>query len=216
MSEQKNRRFGLNRTLAIVALVLGLLAIFGDPYQGHVVQLDTKELATIVEGEVDHVTVQELADWIIQGSADYRLIDLRDETAFAEYHIPTAEHVPIGQLTDYPLQRNERIVLYSGGGIHSAQAWMLLQANRYRGSYMLLGGLQSWKDEVLFPALPEDATPQETAEFERTRFVAEFFGGSPRSGVVDAGEQVAVPLPKVEMSAQPVVPKRKKKAKEGC
>ena len=216
MSEQKNRRFGINRTLAVVAFVLGLLAIFGNPYQGHVVQVDTRELAAIVEGEVDHVTVQELADWIIQGSAEYRLVDLRDEAAFAEYHIPTAEHVPIGQLADYPLQRNERIVLYSGGGIHSAQAWMLLQANRYRGSYMLLGGLQAWKDEVLFPALPEDATPQETADFERSRFVSEFFGGSPRSGVVETGDEIAAPMPTVEMSAQPVVPKRKKKAKEGC
>ena len=216
MSEQKTRRFGINRTLAVVALLLGLLALFGDPYQGHVVQLDTKQLAAIVEGEVDHVTALELADWIIQGTADYRLIDLRDEATFAEYHIPTAENVPIGQLADYPLLRNERIVLYSGGGIHSAQAWMLLQANRYRGSYMLLGGLQAWKDEVLFPTLSEDAGAEQAAEFERVRYVSEFFGGTPRSGVAGADETISAPMPKVEMSAQPVVPKRKKKAKEGC
>lgn len=216
MSEQKIRRIGINRTLAVVAFVLGLLALFGNPYQGHVVQLDTKQLATIVEGEVDHVTAPELADWIIQGTEDYRLIDLRDENSYAEYHIPTAEHVSIGQLPDYPLMRNEKIVLYSGGGIHSAQAWMLLQANRYRGSYMLLGGLQAWKDEVLFPVLSDDAAPEQVAEFERARFVSEFFGGSPQSGVADAGEAVAVPMPKVEISSQPVVPKRKKKAKEGC
>ena len=217
MSEQKTRRFGINRVLAIVALVLGLLAIFGDPYQGHVVQIDTKELASIVEGEVDHVTVQELADWIIQGDAEYRLLDLRDAAEFAEYHIPTAEHVSLGELVDYPLSRNEKIVLYSGGGIHSAQAWMLLQANRYRGSYMLLGGLAAWKDEVLFPAFPEDAGPELAAEIERASYVSEFFGGTPRHGVADAGEEIAAPMPEVEMPAQPIVPKRtKKKAKEGC
>jgi rhodanese-related sulfurtransferase len=205
-----------NRILAAVALVLGAIAILGNPYRGSVVTLNTKELATIVEAKVDHVTAAELADWIIQGDTEYRLIDIREPGPFAEYHIPTAENVSIVGLSDYPLLRNERIVLYSQGGIHSAQAWMLLKARGYRGVYMILGGLDAWMDEVLFPSLAPDASPQEQARFERARFVSEFFGGTPRTGVEAEMEQATVPLPTVEAPARTVVPTRKKKKKEGC
>lgn len=205
-----------NQALALVALVLGALAIPGNPYQGEVVRLNTRELATIVEGEVDHVTAEELANWIIQGNTEYRLIDLRESAAFAEYHIPTAEHVPIARLVGYPLLRNEKIVLYSDGGIHSAQAWMLLRAQRFQGVYMLLGGLDSWTEEVLFPGLPADADPQQTADFERIAQVSQFFGGTPRTGVEMDADTAAIPMPTVEMPSGPVVPDRKRKKKKGC
>jgi rhodanese-related sulfurtransferase len=215
--ESPNRlRLTRNQTLALVAFVLGALAIPGNPYHGNVVQLNTKELATIVDTEVDHVTAEQLADWIIQGDTEYRLIDLREEAAFAEYHIPTAEHVPTSELVDYPLLRNEIIVLYSDGGIHSAQAWMLLRAQRYQGVYMLLGGLDAWTEEVLFPALPSDATPRQAADLERVAHVSKFFGGTPRTGVEAETATTAIPMPTVDASAAPVVPKRKRKKKKGC
>jgi len=205
-----------NQTLALIAFFLGALAIPGNPYQGSVVELNTQELATIVDTEVDHVTAEELADWIIQGDTEYRLIDLREEAAFAEYHIPTSENVPTSELLDYPLLRNEKIVLYSDGGIHSAQAWMLLRAQRFQGVYILLGGLDSWIEEILFPALPTDATPQQTAEFERVAHVSKFFAGTPRTGVDAQSASAAIPLPTMDPSAAPIVPKRKRKKKKGC
>ena len=119
-------RWTLKTRLAALTLALGSLALFGDPYRGDTVTLNTRELASIVESEVDHVTVDELASWIVQGRNDYRLLDVREEPAFAEYHIPTAESVQLTELADYPLFRNETIVLYSDGGMHSAQAWFLL------------------------------------------------------------------------------------------
>lgn len=217
MDSKPRRRPTRNQTLALIALVLGAVAILGNPYHGHVVQLNTKELAAIVDTEVDHVTAEELADWIVQGNTEYRLIDLRDEAAYAEYHIPTAEHVPTAALPEYPLLRNEKIVLYSDGGIHSAQAWMLLKAQRYRGVYTLLGGLDAWVDEVLFPTLPADATPRQTTELERIAQVSRFFGGAPRTGVDEDTDTAAAPMPKVEMpSGGPVIPTRKTKKKEGC
>ncbi len=207
----------LHRKLAVVAVALAALAVFGSPHRGHVVTLDTRELATIVEREVDHVTVDELADWIIQGRSDYRLIDLREPGSYADYHIPTSENVPVSGLPDYPLLRNEKIVLYSGGGIHSAQAWFLMRAQGYRGVYMLLGGLAAWQDDILFPPVPaaDDAPGQ--ADFARLAEVSRYFGGTPGT----AGEQAeaSVPvrvLPKAEMpSGMPVTPRRKKQ-KEGC
>jgi hypothetical protein len=217
----------LNRALAAAALLLGVVAIAGNPYRGSTVRLDTQELATIVGSTVDHVTVQELADWIIQGKTDYRLIDLRSENEYAAYHVPTAENVPVALLPQYGLGRNEKIVLYSEGGIHSAQAWFLLRAQKYPGAYILFGGLEAWKDEVLYPVVPAATTPQANAAFERAAQVARFFGGGPRAAAADSAALVAPPVmpatpgtgiapPRAPAAGGPAGPAAKKKRKDGC
>jgi rhodanese-related sulfurtransferase len=208
----------LNQKLAGAALALGALALFSTPQRGPVVTLDTRELARIVEQEVDHVTPSELAGWIVQGRSDYRLVDLRAEADYAAYHIPTAENVTVAALPEFPLLHTEKIVLYSDGGIHAAQAWMLMQAQGFRSVYTVLGGLDAWKDEVLYPALPAQASALERARFERAAAVARFFGGEPRA---EGGTAVpaSVELPKLAApapsgAATPVAPRKKKK--EGC
>ena len=220
----------LNQKLGAVALLLGAGALFSQPHRGPVVQLDTRELAMIVEQEVDHVTPAELAAWIVSGRSDYRLLDLRSEPDFAAYHIPTAENVPVAQLPDFPLLPTERVVLYSDGGIHAAQAWMLLRAQGHTAVYTVLGGLDGWKDEVLFPVLPADANAQQRARFEQSAALANFFGGQARvaseatpaagaASTTPAALPTAPELPKLAppaggRAAPATAPKKKKK--EGC
>ena len=149
-------KLSLNQKLGALALALGALAVFANVAPGHTVTLNAKELLTGVERQEDHVTPAELAAWIIEGRADYRLVDIRDEKAFAEYHIPTAENVPLATVTDGALGRTEKIVLYGDGGIHAAQAWMVLKGRGFTRVYTLLEGLDAWKDEVLFPVMPPE------------------------------------------------------------
>jgi len=208
----------LNQKLGALALALGTLALVSQPQRGPFVKLDARELAAVVEQEVDHVTAPELAGWIIEGRADYRLLDLRPAADYATYHIPTAENVELTGLADYPLLRNEKIVLYSEGGIHSAQAWMLLRARGYEAVYMVLGGLDAWQDEVLFPSPLPDASPQDRARFERAAQVAKFFGGEAR-GAGDAAAAAKVELPKLTApppTPGPATPVTRRKKKEGC
>jgi rhodanese-related sulfurtransferase len=214
-------RWSLQGKLALAAALLGALAVFGDPYGGGAVTLRPQELATLVSREADHVTVQELADWLIQGRADYRLIDLRNAEDYAAYHIPGAENVPLAALPEQLPAKNETIVLYSDGGIHAAQAWFLLAAQGYGGAYFLLGGLDEWKDRILFPTLPAGATPDQLAAFEKDRQVSAHFGGTPRIGAEPGGATAtaALPpaLPKVQApAAAPATGAAKKKKKEGC
>jgi rhodanese-related sulfurtransferase len=162
--------------------------------------------------------VSELAGWIVAGRSDYRLIDLRSEKEYGEYHIPTAENVTLMALPDSSLLANEKVVLYSDGGIHASQAWMLLRAKGFENSYALKGGLEQWNEEVLFPALAENATSEERARFERAVALARFFGGSPRTGGLQTGVVKTPEMPRVEApapatGAAPVAPKKKK---EGC
>jgi rhodanese-related sulfurtransferase len=207
-------RWTLNQKLALAAVLLGALAVAGDPYGGGKVEIDADELARVVQSEVDHVTAPQLADWILAGRTDFRILDLRDEEAYAAYHVPGAERVPVTRLADYPLYRNEPIVLYSDGGIHSAQGWFLLRAQGYAGASILLGGLDAWKDEVLFPVVADGLEP---GVAERLREVAEHFGGQPRGGGAAQADE-SYDLPEVAMPAAPAAPppSTKRKKREGC
>lgn len=208
-----------NAKLGLLVCLLGLLAAFaGTPYKGARVTMDVKELGAIVQREVDHVTPEDLADWIIKGKADYRLIDLRNEAEYGQYHIPGAENVPMAMLLDHGLARNEKIILYSEGGIHSAQAWFLLRAKDYKAVYMLRDGLDGWKDRILFPSVAPGASPDQLAAFEKMKEVSKFFGGAPQTGKAEGNAGPALALPKLDMPAQPApgpmtAPKKKK---EGC
>ena len=212
------KNLSLNKKLALFVFVLGFLALFaGSPYKGIELKVDAAEMAMIVQKEVDHVASEELAGWIVQGRADYRLIDLRNEKDFGEYHIPTAENLTLTSLKEAQLVRNEKIVLYSDGGIHSAQAWFLLKAEGYKGVYILRGGLEEWKDNILFPRLADNASSAEVAAFEKTKLLSKFFGGNPQVGGVAEATTPKMALPKLESPAgsQPKATAAKKK-KEGC
>ena len=211
----------LNQKLGVLALALGALAVFANVAPGHTVKVNAKELLTSVARAEDHVTPPELAAWIIEGRTDYRLVDVRDEKAFAEYHIPTAENVPLATVLDGALDRTEKIVLYGDGGIHAAQAWMVLKGRGYTRVYTLLEGLDAWKDEVLFPVMPQAPTPEQQAQFERAAHVAKFFGGQPRAAAAPGAEPMALPtLAAAPSVAPPTLPAGAaagpKKKREGC
>jgi rhodanese-related sulfurtransferase len=214
-------KLSLNQKLGVLALALGALAVFANVAPGHTFTLNARELLTSVERQEDHVTPAELAAWIVEGRADYRLVDIRAEKAFADYHIPTAENVPLATIADGGLGRTEKVVLYGHGGIHAAQAWMVLKGQGFTRVYTLLEGLDAWKDEVLFPVVPQAPTPEQQARFERAVHVAKFFGGQPRAAAAPGSEPVALP----SEAAMPAVPPptlpggaaaSPRKKREGC
>ena len=215
------RTLTLNQKLALAAIGLGAVALFAEPRSGHAVSIAPKDLAVIVQREGDHVTVRELADWIVAGRADHRVIDLRSAEEYAAYHIPGAEHVPVAALPDRRFGPTEKVVLYSDGGIHAAQAWFLLRAQGARNTYILLGGLDSWRDEVLFPALPAATSPFQQQRNEQLAHVARHFGGQARdaAGQAIGAGAASPPMPPVAMPAAPAgsaLPVAVRKKKEGC
>ena len=141
--------------------------MLADVVPARTVRVHEKDLLTAVERRDDHVTPQELASWIVEGRSDYRLVDVRDAKAYAEYHIPTAENVPLATVADGALGRTDNLVLYGDGGIHAAQAWMVLKGRGFTSVRTLLEGLDAWKDEVLFPVQPRNASAEGQARFER-------------------------------------------------
>ncbi|MFO7526120.1 MAG: rhodanese-like domain-containing protein [Ignavibacteriaceae bacterium] len=212
-------QLSLNKKLALIAIILGVSAlIIGSPTDKTKITINPNDLALTISKGADHIKVEELADWIIQGKIDYRLLDLRDDKSFNEYHIPTAENVPLANLMNSAIERNEIIILYSDGGIHSSQAWFLLKSKGYKSAYFIIGGLEEWKDKILFPAAPVDSTTESLAQFNKMKEVSKFFGGTPVENASSTTENVITPtltMPKIQTTA-PTDSTTKKKKKEGC
>jgi rhodanese-related sulfurtransferase len=217
-------KLGINRALGLLAFFLGVGALFAQVYPDSTITVHEAELLTASARAEDHVPPAELAGWIVAGRADYRLIDLRDGTAFAEYHVPTAENVPLTGLIEHGLLRNEKIVLYADGDLPAAQAWLLLRGRGYRGVYTLQGGLDAWKDQVLFPMMPQSPSPEEQAGFEEAAHVAKLFGGQPRAAA-SGGDAQLVDMSALQAStptvAAPSLPaagggKSRRGPREGC
>ena len=208
----------LNERLAILAFVLALVAVFATPYRGGRAVVDANELAREVVAGNNRVAPLDLADWIIQGRSDVRLIDLRSDGEFQRYHIPTAENLPVERLAEAALGRQEKVVLYSSTDLIAAQAWLLLRSQGFTGVSLLEGSLPQWNEQVLSPVLPEDPTVDQ-ARTARLKSICAFFGGSPRTG---GRSIVAAAIPSIPPpGAVPAAPKTGGKApaakkKEGC
>lgn len=205
----------IRKRVGIIAIILCFIAIFaGSPYDRSTTRVNVKELSSVSVKDESIVQTNELADWIIKAKYDYRLIDLRDSDIYGSYNIPGSENIPIRELFNSDLMRNENIILYSDDEAVSSQGWFLLKADKFKSVYILEGGLTCWKDQVLFPKLPADPTKEQLALFEKKKEVSKFFGGQPQFGGEEQVKQETLKLkapPKVT-----VTKKRKKKSREGC
>ena len=174
----------MTRTLAIIAAALAILAAFAGTSRPRGT-VDVAALAQQIEREDDHVTALELAQWIRDRKPGLRVIDVRSDSEFVEMHVPGAERVPLESLTTLKPKGGETIVLYSEGGAHAAQGWVLLRAMGFDKVYFLKGGLLDWMDDVMSPVIPE-AGASAASDSLRTRVgeLSRSFGGVPRVGEV--------------------------------
>lgn len=137
-------------------------------------------IAAEITREADHIDALDLAAAIRAGTPGLRIVDVRDDVDPAIPAIPGAEIVPIDRLTTLRVSARETVVLYSEGGAHAAQAWVLLRARGIENALVLKDGLAAWEDEVLAPLRPAVADDTAQARFRRARELAVWFGGMPR------------------------------------
>jgi rhodanese-related sulfurtransferase len=168
-----------HRALGIISVALGLGAAAADFRPSVAVT----ELAMEVDTERDHISAIELAERIVSRDSKLQILDLRSQSEYEELHIPTARHATLNDIARQRLPRDSTIVLYSEGGAHSAQAWVLLRMRGYRNVFFLREGMYEWISRVHEPRLAADATAAERAEFERSAELSRFFGGVPLAGV---------------------------------
>ncbi|MGQ9797677.1 MAG: rhodanese-like domain-containing protein [Ignavibacterium sp.] len=216
----------LKYKLAIIAVLLGVVALFvGDPYGGTTIKVNAKDIALSTVNNSDKINPVDLADWIIQGKADYILVDLRPAEKFSEYTLPEAENIPLAELPNSDLLRNQKIILFADDEVAAAQGWFILKAKKYKSVYILEGGLNGWKDKVVFPKVPANPTKDELARLEKMRAVAQYFGGDlvTSSGTTGTTQEIKLPsktsvVPQTSQTqtggGKVTAPKKKKR--EGC
>jgi rhodanese-related sulfurtransferase/uncharacterized membrane protein YedE/YeeE len=139
------------------------------------------EIAGEIEREADHVEALELAEWVRAGIPGLRIVDVRDHLASEDYGIPGAEALKLHDLASTAFGPAERVVLYSEGGAHAAQAWVLLRARGVSNVLVLKDGLAAWEDEVLSPVRPAAGSDSALARYHRARELSLWFGGMPRA-----------------------------------
>ncbi|MBB6187536.1 rhodanese-like domain-containing protein [Rhodanobacter sp. MP7CTX1] len=176
----------LVRGLGIGALALGLVAPFtGSPTRTQQRGLDLDSIARAIDEGSDHVSARQLAEWIRDRRPGLRVIDVRSPAEFHDDAIPTAENMPIDQLAKSRFAPDQNIVLYSQEGAHAGQAWVMLRSLGVTQAVFVPGGLADWREEVLSPLLPANASPAERA---RIADLSHYFGGAPRVEGTQDGE----------------------------
>jgi uncharacterized protein len=194
-----SRHVGLRRPLAIGA---GLLALVAAAPHGNSTP-NAREIARAIEREEDHVTAIELARWLRDRKSGLRVVDVRPESAWREYAIPGAKHGTIEQLLAEPPRRAETLVVYSEGGTHAAQAWVLLRAQGREQVFVLRGGLYEWVSEIMDATLPVSADSARIAAWPEVSALSRYFGGQPRADVPVSGGASTIPLPRRDAIDEP-------------
>ncbi len=137
-------------------------------------------IAGEISREQDHVDPLDLATWIRDRREGLRIVDVREGLDSATYVIPGAEAVPLDRVPSLVVAPGESVVLYSDGGTHAAQAWVLLRARGVTNVRVLKDGMAAWEDEVLAPRTPSVADDSARRRFTRARELSLWFGGRPR------------------------------------
>jgi rhodanese-related sulfurtransferase len=139
--------------------------------------------ALVDQGTGEFISAPDLADRIIQRSADQRIFDLRPQRAFEQFHIPSASQITVDDLARTSIAPHTSVVLYGDARRTVSAAVRVLQTRGHRDVRVLREGMHEWLARVHEPRLAVDATPAERAEFERAAALSRFFGGVPLSGV---------------------------------
>ena len=176
MTINARRNPRLERGLGLAAIVAGALAVVaGSPTRATRGNLDVQRIAQLVEAEEDHVSAAELARWIKARNASLRIYDIRPDSEYAEFHIPSAERADLAQIATMSLDSSATYVLYSEGGAHAAQGWVLLRARGVENAYFLRGGLYEWMTTVVNAQLPQSST---RAQRDSVLELTQYFGGT--------------------------------------
>jgi rhodanese-related sulfurtransferase len=181
--------------LVMTLAVLGTSACTDDTQTD--LSAKAASLARMVAAGDDHVTVQELSDWLIKDRRDFELVDIRASREFDAAHIEGARHIPLaGLLAEQALNSlpvGRTVVVYSNGSAHAAQAALLLRLAG-REAVALLGGYNYWHAYLNDPE-KAGVTEMDAAQRAQYQAVACYFAGEyvAAAGLTPKGGMITPP-----------------------
>ncbi|NQV33990.1 MAG: YeeE/YedE family protein [Phycisphaeraceae bacterium] len=170
----------VEKTLGIIALLLGVMAaVSGNPIRNEQIDAGLAYPDSIQGRQIAYLEPVQLAESLMTRRRDMTVWDLRSETDFETYHIPSAQHVALSNVTSHKIPNDKTTILYADDGQHAAQAWSAITEQGVENVFVLQGGLASWFDEILFPDLTVARGRDKTA-IEKTKRRSRYFGGTPK------------------------------------
>jgi rhodanese-related sulfurtransferase len=182
----KNKRIEL--VLALFAFLLAVFAaVLGDPYRVTEEQKKILKPLEINGLKIDYVKSYQLAQWIMEKSDHFILIDTRKVKEFNSYHVPSAQNLTFFKTNLEKISTDQTIILYSKNNESAVHIWVELKQKGYNEVYLMEGGIKAWATEILFPDLSQ-AYGLDKTMIERMKKTSLFFGGKPKLGEFESGK----------------------------
>ena len=194
--------------VSILFVTLGLAAATLPETKNSSLELDAQQLLNEIQVKSHIISIDEMANALINNDPEYQLIDVRTEEEYKEYSIPGAINIPFAKLFDeeflpYVDQIARKNVFYSNGTTLSSEAWMLTKQKGFQNNYILKGGLNNWYSTILSPVAPSSTDDEEAyARYQARLGAKQFFTGEgAASGAVSVKPKKPVPRRKKKMVA---------------
>ena len=155
---------GRNRAAAVVLLIAAASLIFvksaTDRDREQTVSTPPGLLGEVAAA-ADHVEPEELAAVLMEGGDGLALVDLRSAEAFNAFHLRGAINIPLAELPGRAGSlAGRRVVLYSNGTTHAAQAWLMMRQWGWSDVRVLTDGLLGfWRHCLTPPSLGGNRDP---------------------------------------------------------
>ena len=189
-------------TVIAAALVMAACGRAGDKVSFH-------DVAQAAARQSDRVSVEELAEWLIEERRDFVLIDVRSPGDFEKGQIGDARNVPIAELMSTEmlesLPGDRKIVLYSNGSENGAKAEVMLRLAGY-DALLLAGGYNAWHQRILNPDIPLEELDGESPQVSAQRAFSCYFVGDRGAGASKRPEIEFVPPVFTEEEAEELEP----------
>jgi len=173
-------------TILLTALAATLAACGQPPETG--ARVSFMDVAQSAAREEDRVSVEQLAEWLIEERKDFVLIDVRSQDEFAKGKIHEARNLPLAELvtseTIATLPADRKIVVYSNGSENAAKAATML---RLAGldAHLVTGGYNAWHQRILNPDIPAEELDGESLQVSAQRAYACYFVGDRGEGAAE-------------------------------
>jgi molybdopterin/thiamine biosynthesis adenylyltransferase/rhodanese-related sulfurtransferase len=137
--------------------------------------MNKNELLAQARKDVPEISVEDVRK-LLDGKADVKLIDVREQSEFDEGYVPGATFIPRGFLelrVEDKVGKDSDVIVYCAGGTRSLLAGETLKRMGYEHVRSLAGGFTKWKDAGNPWQKPRSLTPSQRNRYSRHLLIPE-------------------------------------------
>ena len=185
-------------TILMIAMTAMLAACGRAPEPGD--RVSFMDVAQAAARQEDRVSVEELAEWLIEERKDFVLIDVRSHDDYMKAKIHEARNIPLAELVSSELiaslPTDRKVVVYSNGSENAAKAATMLRLAGF-DAHLVTGGYNAWHERILNPDIPAEELDGETLQVSAQRTYACYFVGDRGEGAAERSEETKPFVPPV-------------------